>query len=167
MMTDKAILDPTNIVGPLTSDTPIFIIEYILNVCRQDFNVKHLYNDKYYENALEIIKKYKFPEIDKPSVDSSDEDIREIRKFISPKTTLSEWFVESIIIGYDHLKLFNINDDELPQLTKNKLIFGDKTNVDPYIINELIVYIICKIHNYSMNRYTTFAELCFFVEIVE
>uniref|UniRef100_A0A6C0BE52 Uncharacterized protein n=1 Tax=viral metagenome TaxID=1070528 RepID=A0A6C0BE52_9ZZZZ len=163
-MSEKVLLNPLNLIGTIDLDTPFFILEYISKICKKSFNVSYLSCDEYYQSVIDSCRLYNYSTIESPSYQSSDNDLSKISKFISPNQSSIEWDVESILYGYDHICQYDINNDEIPALNKTNLVFGDKTNENPYIINEIIAYVIAKINKYRMNRYTEFSEICFFIK---
>lgn len=154
-------LDLRTIIGEIDLNTPSFIILYILNFCRKQKRCKEEYfnNDEYYSEVIDVINNFNYLTITNPSIDSSDEDLKLLSKFISPYKIGTVWSSVEIIKGYKDMIMYDINSGEMPALNKNNIVFGNKEPNNPYVMNEIIVYCIAKIYSYRMNRNTTFEEL--------
>lgn len=163
-MDEKIILDPRRITGDIDLNTPLFIVEYFAKFCKRTFNTVYIYMDSYRDELIKHINEHDYPKIDKVDENLTDVDLRKIIKFISPTSSSSEWFVDSILEGYNHLIMFDVSYNELPYISKTSLSFGMKTNDNPLSLNELIVYRIAKYYSYPINKETTLNELNVFVE---
>jgi len=163
-MSNKIELKPQNIIGDVTLDTPFFIIEYILHVMNSEINNNYIGVDSYYQNAIDEINNHNFHEIILDDKNLEDSDLRKIRCFISPVKTKVQWYNDALLDGLNHLNHYNIKNKEFPPLNKNKILFGAKTSISPFSLNELIVYAICKRNGYKCERYTTYHELCFYIQ---
>lgn len=152
-------LDYRNIIGEINSRTPIFVVAYIAKFCKIQIREQYLLNDVYYEDLTNLINNLEYKEINDLNTDSEEKDLLRVIKFISPFSSEDEWFTESIISGFD--SMININIDEIKE---RQLIFGEKTNSNPLIINEIMAYKICLILNYNMEKITEFKEVSFFIE---
>lgn len=161
-MGDKIKLDPRHIIGEISDITPSFVISYIAKVCKFEFNDAYFGLSGYYSDLVNNINNHDFIEIQIPSEDSGERILKKVIKFISPLSNSEEWFSSSIVKGFEHL--FSFKDISLPlNLSLKQLNFGQKTNNNPLSFNELIIYKICKLHNYIMDKNTTLDELIFFI----
>lgn len=160
-MSTRITLNPINIIGSISVNTPYFVLKYISRLCKRSIDKNLIGVDEYYLNVIETINTFVFPEIDHPNPNSSDSDLSKLIKFISPFQTSREWDVESLIDAYNHL--YSYSGEKLPIIHKNNLVIGDKTPDNPFSLNQLICYIIAKRHNYNMNRFTSFQEIEFFI----
>lgn len=80
-------------------------------------------------------------------------------KILNPNTSES-WSIQSINDGFGKFLPY-LQIPFIPP-TKDDLIycgFGEKTNKNPFSINEIMCYIICRHFNYSVNNETTFDEM--------
>ena len=162
-MSDKVTLDPLALIGILTINTPAFVVEYVSRMCKRTIELNLIGIDDYYNDVISTINSFVFPEIDKPSPELSDSDFSKILKFISPFQSSKRWDTVSILEGYNHMCLYDIKNDEIPAFNKSSLVIGDKIPENPFVINQIIAYIIASINKYQMNRYTTFDEVKFFI----
>lgn len=160
-MEDILKLDFRIIIGDVTNNTPFFVIDYICKFAKIIYKESHINIDSYYSEIITIINNYEYPEI-VLSDNETDSDISKIIKFISPYYS-SEWLFENIIDGYDHMMSFSFQYD-LPKFEYKDLTFGDKTNDNPFNINQIILYRLGLHYGYSMNKNTTYNELLLFIE---
>lgn len=163
-MGEKIILDPRRITGEIDIKTPFFIVDYFAKFCKEVFNPSYIQLDNYRSELIKHINEYEYPELEEVNENLSDIDLRKVIRFISPASSSSEWFVESIIEGYNHLISFDICHSEIPYISKASLSFGMKTNDNPFSLNELLVYRISKYYSYPIDKETTLNELNLFVE---
>lgn len=163
-MTEKVTLDPRKISGIIDINTPYFIIEYIAKICKIAYNSAHIKNDSFRGEIIKLINEHEYPEIDKPTNDSDEHDLKKLLRFISPFLTNDEWFSDSVVHGYEHLISFDESFNEIPYISKESVSFGWKTNSSPLALNELIVYRISKFNKYPLDKTTSLNELNLFVE---
>lgn len=162
---EKVKLDPRVITGELDLKTPSFIIYYIARFCKISYKEYKISMDHYCEEIIREINDFDYPEINIPSHNSTDSELRRLIKFISPLSISTEWSNESIIEGYDHLMKFkNYRGEIYDKGDKEKFHIGHKTDINPLAINEIIAYSMAKYHNYQMDRTTTFDEIIAFIE---
>lgn len=159
----KVALDLREITGNITLETPIFVTLYIGTFLKLPYKSLHYDASYHYEEIIRQIDLAPWPEINTPSMESEDNDLKRLIKFVSPFSSSSEWFNDSIIEAYTHLMLYSMNND-IPQIQNDKMIFGSKTHINPFKFNEIIVFRIIKSLGYIYDRYTTFEECCSFIE---
>lgn len=159
----KVTLDLRNITGAITLETPIFVTLYIGTFLKLPYKNVHYDASYHYEEIVRQIDLSPWPEMCIPSIDSDDNDLKRLIKFVSPYSSSTEWFDDSIINAYNHLTSYDMKN-ELPQLRNEKFIFGNKTHINPEKFNEIIVFRIIKSLGYIYDRYTTFDECCLFIE---
>lgn len=159
----RVILDLRRITGAITSDTPLFVTMYLGSFLKLPYKNIQYQADYHYTEIIKHIDISLWPEINKPTVESDDNDLKRLIKFVSPFSSSTEWFNDSVVEAFEHLTSYEI-DKPLPQITNETLIFGSKTHINPNKINEIIVFRIVKTLGYIYDRYTTFEECCVFVE---
>lgn len=148
--------------GELDCNTPDFIINYIANYCRIEININYMPLLNYYRQIINNISEYVFPEISLPLKENNYEDLKKVLRFISPYSKSEEWSSSSIILSFEHMMSFmSFTKDEI--LDNVRIIFGNKTNSNPFVFNEIIVYKICKILEYPICKSTSIDELQFFI----
>lgn len=163
-MGEKIQLDPRKIIGEILIDSPTFIVEFVAKMCRIPYNQLHINIDGYRNDVIKLINESEFPEIEYPSVDSNELDLKKIIRFVSPFLTTEDWFCDSILDSLFHIMTFSISMGDLPFINKDNLIIGPKTNETPLALNELLVFRIANHYKYCFDRNTSLHEINFFVE---
>lgn len=159
----RTVLDLRQIVGVVTLDTPLFVAIYLGTFLKLPYKELHYQADYHYQEIIRQIDISPWPEIETPSLESDDTDLKRLIKFISPFSSSTEWFNDSVLEGYNHIMSFMMSKD-LPSLHNINLIFGSKTHINPLKLNEIIVFRIVKSLGYIYDRYTSFEECCNFIE---
>lgn len=163
-MGERVKLDPRLITGPLHLDTPLFVIIYIIKFCKKiSFKESYYMVDSYFQEKINEINNFEWLEISFPSEESDSSELSKLIKFISPFSS-EEWYVENVINGYNHLVSFSITNELIP-INKSNLIFGQKTNLSYFKLNELIVFRLLKELNYSFSRSTSLKVAQEFLEM--
>ena len=162
-MSDILKLDPRLITGDITINTPLFVLDYIAKFIKLIYKESYIGMENYHIEIVNAINEYNYVEIDLNQENEEETNLSRIMKFISPYSSSSEWLIESIIMGYDHMMSFSIEYD-LPEYNLKEICIGNKTNESPYSLNQLIVYRIASYHNYTMNKNTSYDELTMFIE---
>lgn len=161
-MGEKIKLDPRYITDEISENTPSFVVSYIARLCRFEFSETYFGLSGYYSDLISNINNHDFVEIQIPTESSGERILKKVIKFISPLSNSEEWFSASIIKGFEHLMYFK--DVNLPlSISFKQVTFGQKSNNNPLAFNELIIYKLCKLHNYIMSKDTTLDELIFFL----
>ena len=161
-MDSEVVLDPLKIVGSLSVDVPLFVIDYIAIFYKVSYKEYYMSLDEYFNNIIVEIESKDKVIINNPFETIDDIDLKKIIKFISPYLSISEWSIDNILHAYQHILSFSIDNEELPQILSKDISFGTKTNNNPFAINEIIAYRIAIKNNYQMDRNTQFDEVIFF-----
>jgi hypothetical protein len=159
----KIKLDPRIIVGELSNNSPIFLVEYMAKFCKIKFNKVYFNLDSYYHDLITSINNFDYPSFFS-SISLTESELSKIIKFISPNSNDTKWYSKSIILGYKHMISFDRSNSEIPEFNIEKLTFGEKTSENPYNFNECIVFRIANFYNYNINKTTSFNELCQFIK---
>lgn len=161
------ILDFENMIGKLSLQTPKFVTFYIARFYRSDFEESYCVLDNYYNSLLNDINTKREKLLNENTIDISNTEnideinLRKIIRFISPFSSSQIWTTNSIIEGlYDYNSYSNFTENK----TINNLTFGSKTSENPQTLNEIIVYKICQVNSYPMDKNTTLDELIFFIK---
>lgn len=156
-------LDLRQFTGAITLETPFFVSIYVGTFLKLPYKDIHYKADYHYQEIVKQIDLAPWPEIETPSLESSNSDLARLIKFISPHSASTEWYNDTILEGYEHLMSFS-SDKDLSSFNKDQFIFGSKTSINPLKFNEIIVFRIIKALGYIYDRYTTFEECCSFID---
>lgn len=159
----KISLDLREIVGEITDDTPIFVLIYIGTFLKLQYKPIHYQANYHYTDIVNQILVATWPEINELNFDSEESELKRVIKFVSPYSSSSEWYNDTIIEAYNNLMSYKLTN-QLPDLKNTTLIFGNKSHVNPTKLNEVIVFRIIKSLGYSYDRNTTFTECCNFIK---
>lgn len=154
----KIRLDPCLIIGEITIDTPMCVVEFVAILCRITFNPSYWGMKTYVDDFIRAVNARDFPEIELPLSDESTETLQKCKRFLNPRLHSENWCSSSVIDGIESMMIFfgqTIQYDQIEQ------IFGFKTNTIPTKNNEIMTYRICKDNGYRMTNSTEFDEMIF------
>lgn len=154
----KIRLDPRLIIGEITVNTPMCVVDFIATLCRITFNPSYWGMKTYIDDFTTALNSRNFVDIDLPLSKTSTEILSKCLRFLNPKIQDDTWSSASIIDGIENISLFF---EKTIDYSKVEQLFGSKTNTIPTKNNEIMTYRICKDHNYPMNNSTDFEEMIF------
>lgn len=155
---EESTLDPIKLVEYINVDTPLCVVHFVAKIFKINFNDKYRTNSTYLLQFNEEILKKSFV-VTYPSSDY--ENSTKWRLILNPNTD-DKWNPNSVSDGASSLIPY-FNDTFIPPSSQDILFsgFGEKTNTNPFRINEIMAYKICHHFNYELTSDTSFDEMIY------
>jgi len=149
-------LNPLIITGKLQKNTPLCVLLFIDSFFEIRMNINHIENQDYFSQFVKRAELKNCQTVNLPLNEISQNAVR----FLNPFSK-EEWNLESLnsgLLSYHEFYNFRLKSDYF------KMEIGEKSSENPLLLNELMLYRLCKEIGYETNLYTEIEEMKYAVE---